>query len=285
MLMDVPRSPPDEALMSQRRLFNREPLLSALAVALASAAAAHGQDKDPTLEAMQQRMAEVKAGFADRQDSAPGLQRNKTPLLRFSDPAREGFDGTLWLWISNARPVALLSLTRYPDFWNYEHISFSERPLEFSGREGWKWTSQGKPGAWLQRNDPVAETSKQRIIQMRSVSRQYRAVEHYQGQQYELRMLSRPVYLYSDPGASVLDGGLFVLTHDTNPEIVMSVESRRTDSGATAWFVTFTRTAAADLTVYQGDQEVWKASMVLQWDPHEEYYGHTVPIPAVDSGK
>ena len=271
-------------LISHQRLFTRGTLLSAL-VALTAESGAHGQEQDPTLEAMQQRTAEVKADFADQEDSSSALQRNDVPLLRFSDPAREGFDGTLWLWSSNSRPVALLSLTRYSEFWNYEHISLTERPLEFSGQEGWKWSSQAKPREWIQLDDPVAETSKQRIIQMRSVSRQFRAIEHYEGQQHNLRMFSRPVYLYSDSRTSILDGGLFVFSHDTNPEIVMSVESRRTDSGETAWCVAFSRTAAADLTVHHGEREVWNAPQVLRWDPREEDYGHTVPIPEFDTGE
>ncbi len=271
--------------MSQRRHFTCGMLFQGLAVVLATEYGALGQDEDPTLEAMRGRMAEVKADFADRQDASPGLQRNETPVLRFSDPAREGVDGTLWLWSASSRPVAFLKLTRYPDFWNYEHISFTERPLEFSGREGWKWSSQGKPREWIRLDDPVGDMSKQRLVQMRGVSRQYRATEHHEGQTYNLRMLSRPVYLYSDSSTSLLDAGLFIFSHDTNPEIVMSVEARRTASGDLAWFVSFTRSSAADLAVYHGDREVWKASQVLQWDPHEEYYGHTVPIPAVDSGK
>jgi hypothetical protein len=256
-----------------------------IAVVLSTACGAHGQDEDPTLEAMRGRMAEVNADFADTQTSSPGLQRMEAPVLRFSDPAREGVDGTLWLWSIDSRPVAFLKFTRYPDFWNYEHISFTERPLEFTGREGWKWSSRGRPQEWIQLDDPVGESSKQRLVQMRAVSRQFRATEYHEGQNYNLRMLSRPVYVYSDSSTSLLDGGLFIFSHDTNPEIVMRVESRPAETGETAWFVAFTRSSAADVTVFHRDLEVWKASQVLQWDPHEEYYGHTVPIPVPDDGE
>lgn len=271
--------------MSPRRLLIRETLLLSATVALASQLIALSQEKDPKLQAMQQRLADVKAGFADKHDSSPNLQRNPTPLLRFSDPTRQGFDGTLWLWTSRSRPVALLSLTRYPDFWNYEHISLTERPLEFTGRENWKWSSQGKPRKWIKVDDPVAKDSKRRLIQMRHVSRQFQAIEHFEDQQHNLRLLPRPVYLYSDPDATVLDGGLFIFSHATNPEIAMTVESRRADSGETAWFVAFTRTGAAELTVHRGGDEIWKAPKVLQWNPREPYYSHQVPIPDAATGK
>ena len=102
-------------------------------------------------------------------------------LFRYSDPARETVDGTLWLWTHEGRPAALLCLFTVPTdwkSWNYEWTSFSDQPLSVTGRTWWEWTPVAAEPKWLTvSGDAPAASPTSRLVQMKAIARRFTARE------------------------------------------------------------------------------------------------------------
>lgn len=236
------------------------------------------QEENTKIEkAMQARMAKVQAKFVDANRGDAELELHQTPLLSFSDPTRQEIGGKLWLWHSDASPVALFGLTYYGTKWSYEHVTLVDDPLEFSGGGDWKWAPKPKKREWFRLDAAVSEKTGVRKTQMRAILREFRASELYRGDT-ELRLLPRPLYLYSSGDSSLLEGGLFAFSHGTNPELIVLIEARRNESGESAWHVSFAQLTAAELKVYHQGELLCKIPDIKQWDPRREYYSHEPPI-------
>ena len=52
---------------------------------------------------------------------------------------------------------------------------------------------------------------------------------------HDLRLLPQPILRYKDPGAGILDGAIFLLAHEGNPEIIVVIEARREGSAEPVW--------------------------------------------------
>jgi len=200
----------------------------------------------------------------------------KKPLLRYSDPARETVDGTLWLWTHEDRPAALLCLFTVPTdrkSWNYEWTSFSERPLQVTGRTWWKWTPVAAELKWLPvGGDAPAASPTARLLQMKGIARRYTARETLNGEPYTLRLLERPLYRYAVPRQGIIDGALIGYAYGTNPEIVMQIECRESDDDKREWRLTFARTSSAHAEVLDGNVELWSQPEVFAFEAREPYY-------------
>ncbi len=198
------------------------------------------------------------------------------PLLRYSDPARETVDGTLWLWTHEDRPAALLCLFTIPSdwkSWNYEWTSFSDQPLHVTGRPWWEWTPVAAEPKWLAvAGDPPAASPTARLLQMKAIARRYTARETLQGEPYTLRLLDRPLVRYAAQKQGVIDGALIAYAYGTNPEIVMQIECRQTDDDSREWRMTFARTSSAHVEVLDGEKAIWSQPEVLSFEAREPYY-------------
>jgi hypothetical protein len=219
---------------------------------------------------MTQRAELLKIRFsADEQRDPPRLLRS--PILRCNDATREEEDGTVWLWTDGKRPVACLCLFLIRDQWTYEHTSLTDESLEVSGRPTWKWRPKAEARTWVTVKGPVPESAPARRREARAIARQLAASEFHMGETYQLRLLDRPLHTYSDPEQGLLDGSLFTFAYGTNPEILLQVEARATNSGR-KWQVAFARLSSAEITVKLEDREVWKVPAVLKFDASESYY-------------
>ncbi len=198
------------------------------------------------------------------------------PLLRYSDPARETVDGTLWLWTHEGRPAALLCLFTEPiDWkgWNYEWTSFSDQPLRVTGRPRWTWTPQPAKGDWRAVDaDPPGASETTRLLAMRSIARRFTAQETLRGEPYVLRLLARPLHRYSARQHGVLDGALFAYAYGTNPEILLQVEARSNGDAERTWHVRFARASSARVAVLENGREVWSQPEVKSFRAEEPYY-------------
>ena len=99
-----------------------------------------------------------------------------------------------------------------------------------------------------------------RLRQMKEISRRFEAHEFWDpdNSRFELRLLIQPVHRYADESHSVIDGAVFVLAHDTNPEILVQLEAHG-DSSDARWKVSFSRLGSAELHVLLDGKEFWTA--------------------------
>jgi hypothetical protein len=107
-------------------------------------------------------------------------------------------------------------------------------------------------------NSPVpSDKPALRLTQMRAIAADFKVVDHFgpKSVKENLRVLPQPGYRYSEQG-SILDGALFFLVHDTNPECCLLLECESSAQGATYRF------ALAPMTIYRldatyKDKDVW----------------------------
>ena len=187
------------------------------------------------------------------------------PILRFDDPARAFYDGTLWAYGTSGRPVALGSLERYESFWSYYFVALSDAPITAKYAGGVSWNPRVPSLDWIRLHDvPLpAESSVRRMTYMKQLMRRLALSEQGTGgDRYELRLMPTHIYRYSDPKTHIKDGAIFVFSYGRNPEAVALVEYRQDDSPRPEWFISFAPQSTAALTAKLDDREIWNQPIV-----------------------
>jgi hypothetical protein len=115
----------------------------------------------------------------------------------------------------------------------------------------------------------------------------------FKGEDYQLRLLPRPVHRYADEGAGIVDGALFAFTYGTNPEVFLQIEARREETDRPRWRVSFARSSAAAVAVTRDGMTVWSAEAyervgfrsgrLLGLNPRDPYFSVWGPDPLPES--
>jgi hypothetical protein len=176
--------------------------------------------------------------FADA-DHKTELTREPKPVLHWASP--NDWSGDLFVWTHQGRPELIGCILSGPSsagkrlfFHEFHALTLGVLPPHSMarGREwapnevGLKFTDI--PGAPL-----PAETEKSRLVQMRSLARDFVSHTHFDGSEWELRLLPQPMHRYQrparDPSPDWLDGALFtyVLTTGTDAEVLLIIEARQ----------------------------------------------------------
>ncbi len=218
-------------------------------------------------------IAEFKADSADyaiRLDSRPNdkLALRKEPLLHWGNPARNGEDGAVFVWMLDGRPQVIGSVFSFP--WRdeirrkHEYQSLASEPLtaDFRGDRVWAprapgITFQPVPGA----PEPAA-AARLRLIQMKALAREFSArIIDRKEQRSELRLVSQPLLRYEPTDKRVLEGAVFSFSLGTDPEVLLLLEARSEKDHA-VWHYAFARFHFVDLMAYHKDQEVWHVTLI-----------------------
>jgi hypothetical protein len=190
------------------------------------------------------------------------------PMFRYNDPARDFSDGSIWGYGKKGRPAALLSLSLHPNQgslgWLYEINSLSSRPVQATIPGMPNWSSRAAGLEFKPLPDAPAAAAKEagRNRQFREISARFVGFESFRkptdakAERYELRLVPRPIYRYSDPDAGLVDGAIFLMTYGTNPEIVLVIEVVREDEKP-VWKYALTRISYAEVHVELDNREVW----------------------------
>ncbi len=199
---------------------------------------------------------------------AQKLELRREPIYRWTNPTRVGGQiGEVFIWTHRGRPEVVGSIFSHPDgdlrVFCHEFHSLSTAVLVVDRDGPNRWEPQA-PGVDLK---PIsgaaapAPTAAQRLAQIRELSRTFsgRSLSDA-GQAWELRLLPRPLYRYESTDPDVIDGALFALvsTAGTDPEIILVIEARRTDSGP-RWHFGAARFSDMSLWLKHKEEEVWNA--------------------------
>jgi hypothetical protein len=255
---------------------------SALHLVLCCAIGQAAPETDAGKAAAAKALAQFKgeaAGYDVRLESDPDtrLELVKEPVLRWTNPARTGEDGALFIWTRRGRPELIGTIFTY--VYNnklsrkHELMSLAEGPLtaQFGGKEVWSPKSAGVNFLPLEKAPDVAANSRQRLTQMKSLARDFAAsMRDLQGEQFQLRLLTQPLVRYEpDPGGSrpsrVLDGAIFAFSLGTDPEVLLLLEARPQEEGH-AWHYALARFHYIDLTVKHNDRQVWHADPLADYE-------------------
>lgn len=192
------------------------------------------------------------------------LKLREEPLFHWSNPARLGEDGAVFVWLSDGRPQVIGSVFTYRFGAiirrKHEYHSLAAGPLTatYDGRRVWAPRRPGINLAGVPDAMPVPATARGRLSQMKALARRFSAkIEDYSGKKEELRLLPQPLLRYESDDNSI-DGALFSFSLGTDPEVILILEARLA-SDPPAWQYALARYHFVDLRAsYQG-QEVWHA--------------------------
>lgn len=263
-----------------QRLFAQSAVCLAALVTCPASAQSDDPAGDIRLDAMRDRARSLQLAFEDRPEQ---ITVEPAPVFRYSAPERTTTDGTLWVWMHNGRPVALLCLFLDPRegfSWNYELVSLTEQPFRVSGRPGWSWRPARRRQLWQPMSGPApAATGRARLLQMRSVIRGLSATEDLDGETIQLRLLPSPVLRYEPSEDSTADGAIFLFAYGTNPEVAVQIEA--TGDAEQPWRIAFARLGAAELKVMHDGTAIWKAERMQERLATRPYFSHYGPDPQV----
>jgi hypothetical protein len=221
--------------------------------ALVGPAATSQEDEEPRrkssarLEAMRRLAQDVKVCEITDGKPGPPLALRPEPLLRYSIPAGNLIDGTLWRWGERGRPSAVLKLglrgpSRGQRFWNFNVTALAPKPIDVEFSDGRRWSSR-PPGELRLRSVPdapgPASSAAQRLTQVRAIARRFSiSLEGPKARRAQQR-LTQPLDRYSDPEAGLLDGVLFAFVGATNPTVLLILEAWSEGEGNHTWRYAF----------------------------------------------
>jgi hypothetical protein len=197
---------------------------------------------------------------------APEVKLQPKPLLRWTNQVIREDDGLLFLWTEGdkGRPVAAAQFFLVENQWNHEFQSLSPNGFEAQANGpdavSWDWAPKtaGMTFVLADNIDLPADASNQRLRQMKAIAELFTAAVDHDGNfesPEELRLLTTPVYRYSDNSEGVMDGAMFVFAQGTNPEIILLIETENDHSG---WRYGFARMSSFFLRVKRDNQIVWQ---------------------------
>lgn len=184
-------------------------------------------------------------------------------LLRtFFDPNR-GRDldrvqtGALWAW-GDGRPIALTEVWRWGDrggAWGQTLISTTPGYLTASLHDGtvWKPEQPGLDFAQFTGAPGPAEATEERIRQMDELITRFSGFEMEGRQVVDLQMLSEPLHHYQEEG---IDGAIFVLGHNGNPEALLFLEAVSDPIRPSFWRFAWIKATSAPVTVELDGKEL-----------------------------
>jgi hypothetical protein len=197
------------------------------------------------------------------------------PVLKWSNPEVGEIYGNVFLWTERGRPAVVASLHRWfspHTHLSHEFTSLSDEAVsaERSGGVVWKTTLPGIKFQPVAEAPPPAESAAARLLQIRSLARQFSARStDREGVSHELRLLTQPIHRYQPPaeGPSAerwLDGGLFAFVLGTDPELFLLIEAQPVQSDQFQWRFAVARMNSIDLRLLHAGREVWSAAQ-LPW--------------------
>lgn len=206
-------------------------------------------------------------------DKEREVERRKDPVFTYSEPTREtGGGGMMFVWGTTGRPVALLAQNYANErpVWGFELVALEEG-VSVVMHDGWRWT----PKSALKMTPfadapPPADSGVRRLSQMKGLVEQFSLSEQYNNESFELRLLPRPVYRYEDEENDLIDGGLFIFAHGTNPEALGVIECRK-EASEKVWSYGFLPLAGAAVTAKLDSKTVWSKEPTRQTRAQELY--------------
>jgi hypothetical protein len=254
--------------MSRAKSMRRNSLILSTCLVVRGAALAHADDVGAAKELADRRLAYA-TGCADQYEfQAPAggdVRRLSGPLLRWSNEVVREEDAVLFLWVRDQRPLAAAQFFLQDGAWHHEFQSLCDRAFEARCRDGgsWSWTPQ-RPGIEFAAAEGAPAASKPlRLRQMKGIAERFRAATHPNRENpsadpHELRLLTTPVYRYTDEAAGIVDGALFACCQGTNPELLIAVEAQAAEGKAAAWRYAFAAMTSFRLQVWEGSRLAWE---------------------------
>jgi hypothetical protein len=220
-----------------------------------------GKDRKEALAVL----TKIAASFEVRLDKKRVASREAEPAMRWTNTIGHATDAALFFWMHDGRPVAV-GTTFVTDnvVVGQEFQSLALEPLQAlrNGKAVWEPRQAGIEFQRISDAPAPADTSRQRLSQMKTLARRFRseAVKsppaYQENDVRELRLLAQPILQYQDPGTPEYEGAVFAFAMDTDADVLLLIENRLRD-GKAGWEFALARTNPFVLKVWCDDDLVW----------------------------
>ena len=226
------------------------------------------------------------------EDRSKTLQLRETPIIIWSNPVRNGDDGAVFVWTRNGRAEVVGQVFSFvargkPNMRGVRHalhtLSLQPVTAEHDGRRVWYPKRPGIELKPIPGAKPPPKSRALRLVQMRSLARDFSAQLFSGDEKRELRLMPQPLFRNEKSSEDVLDGALFAFVMGTDPEVLLTIESRQLD-GKPVWHYGIARFAFNSLTVRHKDTQVWSYQRGQGVrGPQNLYWGRRLPDRSVSS--
>jgi hypothetical protein len=185
------------------------------------------------------------------------------PLLRWSNPARNGEDGAVFIWTQNSVPkvIGTCFTYSYREEVRRKHafnVLTSEAIVgKHRGDVMWSPAEPGLVMKVLPGAPTPAPTETQRTIQMRNLARQFRVQATLKEGIEQCRFVPQPLYRYEATDDSARSGATFAFSIGTDPEAMLVLEAHADSAGQQSWHYGFARFTFYPLEAFYINQTVW----------------------------
>jgi hypothetical protein len=248
------------------------------------------QDSPPAKDTLQsqktaffrERLAALHVATAARPQQALTLVGD--PLLTFENPVSQMWDGMMFVWTDGGRPAAAVksyyhSLNKR---WGRTFVALSTERIEMlqQGKPLWSPAEAALSFAPLPAAPAPADDARRRLVQMREIARRFSMVDHWglkDPTDWQLRLLTTPLFRYEAPGHKVVDGAIFGYVANS-PEALVLVEVTKTDAGL-AWQYAISRFTRFEVTVSLDGKQVAHFPRLESWPATGVYFHDPIDVP------
>ncbi len=191
------------------------------------------------------------------------LALHPQPLLHWSNPARNGEDGAVFLWTEGERPkvIGTCFTFNYQSQVRRKHAfhSLSDLPIQGRYRNATMWSPPKDSLLWnvLPDAPDPAVNATQRTIQLRNLARRF-AVQVTTKKGVERgRLVPQPLYRYETEEKDPISGAIFAHSVGTDPEAFVMFETRPQADGKRIWNYAFVRFTFEKLEGFLDEKPVW----------------------------
>ena len=234
---------------------------------LAATAGAADPSAAPPTDQKPSRLTEMQARIDELELKTTGpeahrLARSEHAILRYTNPIAGGTSqAATFLWLDGKRPAAAISLSYRPGgrIW-WELTSLSDDPLELRKDMElvWKPTASSRKFERFPDSPVPAATPAARLTQLRELSRRFTVREFRREQWQDGRLLTQPLYRWSDEAAGTVDGAIFGYAETTDPELLLIIETRQTQGLSDGeWRFALAKMTSAPMIVTLADKEIY----------------------------
>lgn len=207
------------------------------------------------------------------------LEMLKEPVLRFGDIPRANDKGSVWIWQDQGRPEAIMELYRAGDGRSWVHVLHSLSTEKIAGDFGTgapQWSVEQPGIRWVDFTDAAlpADRANVRARQIKDLAQKFSAHEFWDpnNSRYELRLLVQPVHKYSEPDAGLVDGAVFLICHENNPEVVLPIEAVKRKDEQPRFRYALARLGHAELHVSFDTKEIWQQPRIRDTAARDPYF-------------
>jgi hypothetical protein len=196
-------------------------------------------------------------------DSKNRLKVSAKPIMSYSHPAAmRGTHGAFFVWTHRGRPELVGSIwsDEIPGAMRtvmHEFHSLALEPLAPVRIGNYTWAPPGIELKPIEGAPAPKGSAPLRLAQMRALADEFTGYSTPHGEELRLRTLRQPLYRYESELSEVLDGALFGLFKDWDPEMMLLIEARKSGEGM-QWHFAVGRFNWTPVRLTYKEKDVWQ---------------------------